>query len=70
MCISQVVRKGEQGKRVLFILPGVLFVVAMVVFPLIFATTNKTPGNMNNTRLPCSPLRTTCEMHRQVAQNR
>ena len=37
LCISQVVRKGEQGKRVLFILPGVLFVVAMVVFPLIFA---------------------------------
>jgi len=37
LCISQVVRRGEQGKRVLFILPGVLFVVAMVVFPLIFA---------------------------------
>ncbi len=37
LCIAQVVRKGEQGKRVLFILPGVLFVVAMVVFPLIFS---------------------------------
>ena len=37
LCIAQVVRRGEQGKRVLFVLPGVLFVVAMVVFPLIFA---------------------------------
>ena len=37
LCIAQVVRYGEQGKRVLFVLPAVLFVVAMVVFPLIFA---------------------------------
>ena len=37
LCIAQVVLHGEQGKRTLFILPAVLFVVAMVVFPLIFA---------------------------------
>lgn len=37
LCIAQIVLKGEQGKRTLFILPATLFVVAMVVFPLIFA---------------------------------
>ena len=37
LCVAQVVRDGEQGKRVLFILPATLFVVAMVIFPLIFA---------------------------------
>jgi multiple sugar transport system permease protein len=37
LCIAQVVLYGEKGKRVLFILPGVLFVVAMVVFPLFYA---------------------------------
>ncbi len=37
LCIAQVVLRGEQGKRVLFVLPAALFVVAMVIFPLIFA---------------------------------
>lgn len=37
LCIAQVVLRGEQGKRVLFILPAALFVVAMVIFPLVFA---------------------------------
>lgn len=37
LCVAQVVLKGEQGKRVLFILPSVLFVIAMVLFPLIFS---------------------------------
>lgn len=37
LCIAQVVLRGEQGKRTLFILPATLFVVAMVIFPLIFA---------------------------------
>jgi len=37
LCVAQVVLRGEQGKRVLFILPGVLFVVAMVIFPLLYA---------------------------------
>ncbi|PRX37235.1 multiple sugar transport system permease protein [Meinhardsimonia xiamenensis] len=36
-CTAQVLTRGERGKRALFILPAVLFVVAMVVFPLIFA---------------------------------
>ncbi len=36
LCWSQVLTRGEQGKRALFILPAVLFVVSMVVFPLIF----------------------------------
>ena len=34
--ISQVMVRGELGKRTLFVLPAVLFTVAMVVFPLLF----------------------------------
>ena len=34
--VGQVLIRGERGKRTLFVLPAVLFVVAMVVFPLIF----------------------------------
>ena len=37
LCWGQVILRGEQGKRSLFILPAALFVVSMVVFPLIFA---------------------------------
>lgn len=37
LCWSQVLRYGERGKRVLFVLPAALFVVSLVVFPLIFA---------------------------------
>lgn len=37
LCIAQVVLRGEQGKRTLFILPATLFVIAMVIFPLLFA---------------------------------
>lgn len=36
LCWGQVVLYGEQGKRTLFLLPAVLFTIAMVVFPLIF----------------------------------
>jgi len=36
LCASQVIIRGEQGKRALFVLPAVLFVVSMVVFPLLF----------------------------------
>ena len=36
LCIGQVVLRGEHGKRALFVLPAALFVIAMVVFPLIF----------------------------------
>lgn len=36
LCVSQVMRFGEQGKRRLFVLPAALFVASMVVFPLIF----------------------------------
>ncbi|MGB8812931.1 MAG: sugar ABC transporter permease [Paracoccaceae bacterium] len=36
LCWGQVLTRGEQGKRALFVLPAVLFVVSMVVFPLIF----------------------------------
>lgn len=39
LCASQVIRRGEQGKRVLFILPAALFVVSLVVFPLLFGLT-------------------------------
>lgn len=37
LCVSQVIVNGENGKRTLFVLPAVLFVVSMVVFPLLFA---------------------------------
>ena len=37
LCGGQVLIHGEQGKRSLFILPAVLFVISMVIFPLIFA---------------------------------
>lgn len=36
LCWGQVLIHGEQGKRVLFVLPAALFVISMVVFPLIF----------------------------------
>ncbi len=36
LCWAQVLIRGEQGKRTLFVLPAVLFVVSLVVFPLIF----------------------------------
>jgi multiple sugar transport system permease protein len=36
LCWGQVLTRGEQGKRVLFILPAVLFVVSLTVFPLLF----------------------------------
>ncbi len=36
LCAAQVITRGERGKRVLFVLPAVLFVVSMVVFPLLF----------------------------------
>lgn len=36
LCASQVLVRGEHGKRALFVLPAVLFVVSMVVFPLLF----------------------------------
>ena len=34
--VAQVVVRGEQGKRALFVLPAVLFVVSMVIFPMLF----------------------------------
>lgn len=36
MGVSQVLIRGEQGKRALFVLPAVLFVVSMVIFPMLF----------------------------------
>jgi multiple sugar transport system permease protein len=36
LCIGQVMVRGEMGLRALFVLPAVLFTVAMVVFPLLF----------------------------------
>ena len=36
LCWGQVLVKGEQGKRILFVLPAALFVVSMTVFPLLF----------------------------------
>lgn len=36
LCWGQVLQYGEQGKRVLFVLPAALFVLSLVVFPLVF----------------------------------
>lgn len=36
LCVAQVLIRGEQGKRTLFVLPAVLFVVSLVLFPLLF----------------------------------
>jgi multiple sugar transport system permease protein len=36
LCWAQVVVRGEQGKRTLFVLPAALFVVSLTVFPLLF----------------------------------
>jgi multiple sugar transport system permease protein len=36
LCWGQVLMRGEQGKRSLFVLPAALFVVALTVFPLLF----------------------------------
>ena len=36
LCWAQVLLKGEQGKRILFVLPSALFVISLTVFPLLF----------------------------------
>lgn len=36
LCAAQVILRGEQGKRTLFVLPAALFVVSLTVFPLLF----------------------------------
>ena len=36
LCWSQVLIRGEYGKRALFVMPAAIFVGAMVIFPLIF----------------------------------
>mgnify|MGYP003513420839 FL=1 len=36
MCWGQVLIRGEQGKRALFVLPAALFVISLTVFPLLF----------------------------------
>lgn len=36
LCWAQVIVRGEQGKRTLFVLPAALFVVSLTVFPLLF----------------------------------
>jgi len=35
LCVGQVVIRGEQGKRILFVLPAALFVVSLTVIPLL-----------------------------------
>ncbi|MHA1547581.1 MAG: carbohydrate ABC transporter permease [Alphaproteobacteria bacterium] len=34
--VAQVLARGEKGKRALFVLPAVIFVVSMVIFPMLF----------------------------------
>ena len=35
LCVGQVLVRGEQGKRILFVLPAALFVVSLTVIPLV-----------------------------------
>lgn len=50
LCIGQVLRRGEDGVRVLFIMPAVLFTVAMVIFPTLFGLTiAMTDWNLSST---------------------
>lgn len=35
LCVGQVLIRGEQGKRILFVLPAALFVVSLTVIPLL-----------------------------------
>ena len=39
LCAAQVLRHGERGQQALFVLPAVLFTVAMAVFPTLFGLT-------------------------------
>lgn len=39
LCVGQVLIRGEQGKRALFVLPAVLFVLSIAIMPLIFGLT-------------------------------
>lgn len=36
LCVSQVIIRGEAGKKLLFILPAFLFTIFMVIFPTLF----------------------------------
>jgi multiple sugar transport system permease protein len=36
LCVAQAMMRGEMGRRALFVLPAVLFTVAMVIFPMLF----------------------------------
>lgn len=36
LCAAQVIGRGEDGERALFVLPAVLFTVAVVIFPTLF----------------------------------
>ena len=36
LCVAQAMIRGEMGMRALFVLPAVLFTVAMVIFPMLF----------------------------------
>ncbi len=36
LCWGQVLTRGEQGKRTLFVLPAVLFVLSLAILPLVF----------------------------------
>lgn len=36
LCAAQVIGRGEDGERALFVLPAVLFTVALVIFPTLF----------------------------------
>lgn len=38
-CYAQVLVRGEQGKRTLFVLPAALFVISLTIFPLLFGLT-------------------------------
>jgi len=36
LCVGNVLRSGEAGRRALFVLPAILFTIALVIFPTLF----------------------------------
>ena len=59
VCVAQALIRGEMGLRALFVLPAVLFTVAMVspnsIGKITMATVNRTAGSTNSARRPISP---------------
>lgn len=53
LCVGQVLIRGEQGKRILFVLPTALFVISLTVIPLLLGVAIAfTDWNLSSTQGP------------------